>query len=187
MPADALLCSEFVWTNSDFVTSTSICEAQIMTNTENMILDTAPDTAPAASLHAPKPTLFVCILCRSSAAQATPQATPQAQSDNLTELTGGQQLINQLSQVLTEQGLAEQIHLHPVRCMGACNQSCVAALAAPNKLTFVFNQLSTAQTADLVQLSRQYLAQPNGNVPYKERPLAMRSKLMVVLPAMPLS
>jgi predicted metal-binding protein len=136
-----------------------------MTNTENPVLD-----AVSNAVGTPKHTLFVCALCRSSVPNG---------------ITEGQDLINHLNHALAEQGIAEQIHLQPVRCMGACSQSCVAALAAPNKLTFIFNQLSVAQTADLVQLSRQYLVQANGNVPYKERPLAIRSKLMVVLPALP--
>lgn len=120
-----------------------------------------------------QPTLFVCALCRFS-------ATEREQNG----VSGGQYLLEQLNQALADQNLADQVQLQPVRCMAACSRSCVVALTAPEKLTFVFNELSPDQSAtDILQFTQQYLASANGNVPYRERPPLVRSKLMAVLPA----
>jgi predicted metal-binding protein len=122
-----------------------------------------------------QPTLFVCALCRFS-------ATEREQNG----VSGGQYLLEQLTQALADQNLADQVQLQPVRCMAACSRSCVAALAAPEKLTFVFNELVPDQSADeLLKFIQQYLASTTGNVPYRERPALIRSKLMAVLPAVP--
>lgn len=122
-----------------------------------------------------QPTLFVCALCRFS-------ATEREQNG----VSGGQYLLDRLSQALAEQELTEQVNLQPVRCMAACSHSCVVALTAPEKLTFVFNELSPDQSTDeLLSFTQQYLASANGNVPYRERPPLVRSKLMAVLPAVP--
>jgi predicted metal-binding protein len=67
--------------------------------------------------------------------------------------------------------------------MGSCNRSCVAAFAAPGKLTFVLNHLSPQSVPDLLQFSQQYIAANNGNVPYKDRSTTIKQGLMVVLPS----
>jgi predicted metal-binding protein len=122
-------------------------------------------------------TLMVCELCRFS--------ETEREQDGL---SGGQHLLAALQSGLEADHLQEQIQLRPVRCMGACGRSCVLAFAAPEKLTFVFHQWSPqSDIADVLMFSRQYLAAANGNVPYKERPIALRSKLMVVLPGVPLA
>ncbi len=124
-----------------------------------------------------QPTLFVCALCRFSAAEREQNG-----------VSGGQYLLDQLSEALADQNLADQVQIQPVRCMAACSRSCVAALTAPEKLTFVLNELLPDQSADdLLKFVRQYLASANGNVPYRERPPLIRSKLMAVLPAVPVS
>jgi predicted metal-binding protein len=69
--------------------------------------------------------------------------------------------------------------------MGACGRACVLGFTAPQKLTFIFQNWSPMpDVSDLLTFSKQYLEAPHGNVPYKERPIAMRGKLMVVLPAL---
>jgi predicted metal-binding protein len=119
--------------------------------------------------------LLVCELCRFS--------PTEREQDGL---SGGQHLLNNLRTGLERDRLQAQIQLQPVRCMGACSRSCVFAFAAPHKLTFIFHDWSPLpDVSDLLQFSNQYLAAPNGNVPYKERPTSMRGKLMVVLPVLP--
>jgi predicted metal-binding protein len=119
--------------------------------------------------------LMVCELCRFS--------QTEREQDGL---SGGQYLLNNLRMGLKLDHLQEQIQIRPVRCMGACSHACVSAFAAPHKLTFIFHDWSVlSDVSDLLKFSSQYLAAPNGNVPYKERPTSMRSKLMVVLPALP--
>lgn len=113
--------------------------------------------------------LSVCTLCRFSEAEQSHDG-----------VRGGQQLLNAL-----DKGLQNQTdwQLQPVKCMGACSHFCVVAFAAPQKLTFVFRDLSPLQSAsELLKFSRQYLMHPTGTVPYRERPDAIKKKLLVVLP-----
>jgi predicted metal-binding protein len=117
-------------------------------------------------------TLFVCTLCRLPAAPQSPES----------ELSGGQRLLNQLNISFADQ---EQIQIQPVRCMGVCNRSCVVAFAAPNKLTFVVSELTPASVPELQAFSQQYISQHNGNVPFKQRPEAIKQGIVAVLPALP--
>jgi len=116
-------------------------------------------------------TLFVCVLCRAS------------KSNSADDLSDGQSLFNQLSKELAECDWRNAIHLHPVRCMGACSRSCVVAFTAPDKLTFILSELSaTDAVSELLQFSGQYVACSDGKVPYKERPEAIKKGIHAVLP-----
>jgi predicted metal-binding protein len=120
-------------------------------------------------------TLFVCILCRFPATERSQEG-----------LSGGQILFNQLQDGLKHSGAADRIHLQPVRCLGACDRSCVVAFTAPNKLTFVLSQLPpTDAIPDLLQFSQQYTACPGGKVPYGERPMTIKKGIHAVLPPSP--
>jgi len=122
-------------------------------------------------------TLFVCVLCRSS-------ETDRQQ----TGLSAGQSLFEQLSEGLELYDWREAIHLHPVRCMGACSRSCMVAFAAPSKLTFILSELSPAHSVpELLQFSRQYITCFEGKVPYKERPEAVKKGIYAVLPPLPVT
>lgn len=117
-------------------------------------------------------TLQICILCRFS------ETKPERNG-----LSGGQTLFNQLKDGLESCDEGDYITLQPVRCMGACERSCVVAFTAPNKLTFVLSQLSpTDAVPELLQFSHQYVACSDGKVPYKERPDAVKKGIHAVLP-----
>lgn len=117
-------------------------------------------------------TLFVCILCRFSQTEKEQEG-----------LSGGQYLFNQLQAGLEACHLQNHIHLQPVRCMGACDRSCVVAFSAPNKLTFILSRLSPLDSLhELLQFSGQYVACADGKVPYKERPEVVKKGIHAVLP-----
>lgn len=118
-------------------------------------------------------TLFVCVLCR-------------AKSGSTNGLNQGQVLFDRLGEELATCDWREAIHLHPVRCMGACSRSCVVAFAAPNKLTFILSELSpTESVLELLQFSGQYVTCAEGKVPYKERPSVAKKGIHAVLPPLP--
>ncbi|HZG41142.1 MAG TPA: DUF1636 domain-containing protein [Nodosilinea sp.] len=113
-------------------------------------------------------TLFVCALCKFSAAEA-----------GVSDTTGGQHLIDQLANHLDD----GTVTLQPVRCMAACDRACNAALSAPGKLTFIFNDLSPSQSAPaLVEFCRQYAMAENGKVPYGLRSQVIKQATAYVLP-----
>jgi predicted metal-binding protein len=119
-------------------------------------------------------TLFVCILCRSSETQLSK-----------TESIPGQMLFDRLSHEIAQSD-QETINLQPVRCMGACSRACTAAFMAPNKLTFILSQISpTDSVSDLLEFSHQYIAAPDGKVPYKDRPATVKQNIHAVLPPLP--
>lgn len=119
-----------------------------------------------------EPTLFVCALCKFPAAESGAGDTP-----------GGQHLIDQLMNCLAAETSSSKITLQPVRCMAACDRACNAALSAPGKLTFIFNDLSPSQSApDLAEFCSQYAAAANGKVPYGLRSPTIKQSTAYVLP-----
>jgi predicted metal-binding protein len=121
-------------------------------------------------------TLFVCTLCRFSESN-------QAQNETGNPASGGEQLLNHVTEAVNNSDWGDQIQVQPVRCMAVCHRSCVVAFAASQKLTFIFSGLSPQQSIpDLMQFGKQYTAHPTGNVPYGERPAAMKRGLVAVLP-----
>ncbi|MFQ4135612.1 DUF1636 domain-containing protein [Nodosilinea sp. PGN35] len=119
-----------------------------------------------------QPTLFVCSLCKFPVAEPGAGDTP-----------GGQHLIDQITDCLNAQADQGEIILQPVRCMAACDRACNAALSAPGKLTFIFNDLSPHRSAPaLVEFCRQYAAAASGKVPYGLRSPAIKQATAYVLP-----
>lgn len=126
----------------------------------------------------PQHTLFVCALCRSS------EASPEHNATGAT--SGGEQLLNHVTEAVKNCDWSDQIQVQPVRCMAVCHRSCVVAFAASQKLTFIFSGLSPQHSIpELMQFGKQYAAHPTGNVPYGERPAAMKRGLVAVLPPVP--
>jgi predicted metal-binding protein len=98
-------------------------------------------------------TLLVCSLCRFSENQ-----------NKKNGLSGGQYLIEELQKGLESCDLSARLEIKPVSCMAACSRSCAATLAAADKLTFIFNQLSPLEsTPDLLQFVKQYITSPRAN------------------------
>ncbi|MBD1915389.1 MULTISPECIES: DUF1636 domain-containing protein [Cyanophyceae] len=119
-----------------------------------------------------QPTLFVCALCKFPAAESGAGDTP-----------GGQHLLDRLTDCLNAEISKGEITLQSVRCMAACDRACNAALSAPGKLTFIFNNLSPSQSApDLAEFCRQYATAANGKVPYGLRSPAIKQATAYVLP-----
>ncbi len=112
-------------------------------------------------------TLFVCTLCRFPEQEGT---------------RAGQYLFNALTQEIQ----SDDLQIQPVQCMGACSHSCVVALMAANKYTFIFSNLLPLQAADVLKFSSQYLTHPTGGVPFQERPESIKDKLFLVIPPMAL-
>jgi len=127
-------------------------------------------------------TLLVCTLCRISAASEGGAETSK------TELSGGQRLLNRLSECFSDSDCPEhtQIQIQPVRCMAVCSRSCVVAFAAPSKLTFIVSELTPESVPELQEFSQHYISQHNGNVPFKQRPEAIRRGIVAILPALPI-
>lgn len=120
-------------------------------------------------------TLFVCALCRFSAAERKRNG-----------ISGGQHLINQLRNVLQQHHLETKVTLEPLRCMAGCSQPCNASLVAPGKLTFILSNLSPTTSADdVTDFCQQYTDSVDGRVPYQARSQTIREATAFVLPPLP--
>ena len=120
-------------------------------------------------------TLFVCTSCRFSLDEADRDGK-----------SGGQYLMEQLDQALTDQNLQAAVRLEPLRCMAGCRQPCNVSLAAPGKLTFILSRLSPIDGAEAVSaFCHQYTACPDGKVPYRDRPTVVQQATAFVLPPLP--
>jgi predicted metal-binding protein len=122
--------------------------------------------------------VLVCTLCGSN-------AKTRAQGIK----SDGEKLLEQI-QALHPTELSE-ISIQAVRCMAVCQHSCAIAVMGQNKRTYVFGnlpvepeQLATT-AATVLDYAHQYHANPEGIVPHATRPELLRSRTLVVLPALP--
>ncbi len=122
--------------------------------------------------------LLVCTLCGGTT-QTRLQGIPN----------GGEKLLAQLQ--AQNQAETLDISIQPVRCMAVCKQSCAIAFMGHGKRTYLFGNLPvepeqlTATAATVLDYARQYQAHPEGIVPHSERPELLKSRTLVVLPALP--
>ena len=117
-------------------------------------------------------TLLVCSLCRFSEKENKKHG-----------LSGGQHLIQELEKGLEKNDGENLIKIRPVSCMAACRRSCAVTLTADDKLTFILDRLAPIESApELLEFIEQYVATPNGKVPYRERSRTIQKSTSFVLP-----
>jgi len=100
--------------------------------------------------------LWVCVTCGSRWVNGQKEGTSK-----------GEMLLS----ALQSQTLNPQLTLKPVACMSACSHACVVALAAPQKMTYVFGDLDPKDVELILQTAELYLTKPDGILPWAERPL----------------
>ncbi|MCF2972564.1 DUF1636 domain-containing protein [Synechococcus sp. Nb3U1] len=69
------------------------------------------------------------------------------------------------------------IQIHPVECMSACSHACVIALAAPQKTTYVFGDLSLEDDESIFATAALYASKTDGILPWADRPHSKRGLL----------
>ncbi|MBD0337268.1 MAG: DUF1636 domain-containing protein [Cyanobacteria bacterium Co-bin13] len=120
----------------------------------------------------PDHTLFVCTQC------ATVRSNDQPQGKS-----GGQELLDELTRLAAAAQLPEQVSIEPVRCMFACEKSCMAAFSAAGKYTYLFAHLQPATAAPaLIECLRHYALNPEGLLPYGVRPEPLKTAVLARIP-----
>lgn len=111
-----------------------------------------------------KHTLFVCKSCHCSEELSEDQ------------LRDGTRLLEQL-QALSEDKIASlELEIQPVGCLWACDHGCVAAIASPEKPTFLFTKLPSDNSAQpLLEFAQHYTQRNKGVVPWKKIPEQLKS------------
>ena len=75
------------------------------------------------------------------------------------------------------------VRIVPVECLSVCKRTCAVSFAAPGKWTYVFGDLPAETAADLVlHGARLYADTPDGIIPWKQRPDALKKGAVARVP-----
>lgn len=117
-------------------------------------------------------TLFVCTTCASV-----------WKDGKRVGISGGETLLNQLTELYQNWELQEEFSLQAVECMSACSSPCVVTFAAAGKFTYIFGNLAVDGSASAVlECASQYYAKINGLLPWSERPEQLKKGIVAKIP-----
>jgi predicted metal-binding protein len=120
-------------------------------------------------------TLFVCTTCASV-----------WKDGKRVGVSGGQLLLDQLTELYQNWQLAPEFSLQAVECLSACDRSCVVTFAALGKFTYVFGDLPVDGSASAVlECANQYYGKPHGLLPWSERPERLKKGIVARIPPLP--
>lgn len=118
-------------------------------------------------------TLFVCTTC--------------AKTDEA-NLSGGQRLLAQLTELAQDWELAHQFSIQPVKCMFVCEKSCAISFTANGKYTYLFGHLNATDSASaILECADHYYRHPDGLLPYASRPEPLKTTVLARIPPQPAS
>lgn len=129
-----------------------------------------PEAEPLPDAAAPM-LLYVCVTCR-DADHVVGQVAPCA----------GARLFTALSAAPADPAVT----LVPVECLSSCKRTCAVSFAAPGKWTYVYGDLPAEAAAETVlRGARLYAEAPDGLIPWKLRPDALKKGALARVPATP--
>ncbi len=121
--------------------------------------------------------LLVCTTCAST-----------WQNGQQVGVSGGEELLQEISQRSQEWELRSHVEIRAVKCMSACSHACVVAFAADNKYTYVFGDLPSDgeqlpnATAAIFACVEKYCDRPDGILAWAERPEPLKRGLIARIP-----
>ena len=116
--------------------------------------------------------LFVCKTCATVWQDGKPQG-----------ISGGQKLLENLSELHQNWQLKDNFILQEVNCMSACSHSCTVSFAAPGKYTYLFGDLPSQDSASaILECASQYYGKPDGSLPWSERPELLKKGIIAKIP-----
>ena len=119
--------------------------------------------------------IFVCKTCATTRIEGKPQGK-----------SGGQQLLEQITDLVPDWELRQDMEIQEVECMSACNRSCVVSFAAAGKYTYLFGDLPTQKCASAVlECASLYFRSSDGYLPWSERPEALKKGILARIPPLP--
>ena len=99
----------------------------------------------------------------------------------------GAQLLERLQNLLAAQCLAGEppsVTLRPVACLAACERGCAAAIAMPERWTWLLGHLSAEKAEDILAYARLYAASAKGTVMPSRRPASLANMVLGRVPAL---
>ena len=120
-------------------------------------------------------TVHVCVTCREAGASPDSAERP------------GARLYRALQQALAAEGtLSAAVRLEPVECLSVCKRPCTVAVSSPGRWTYIYGDLHPEDGAGTVVTGlRLYAGTPDGIVPWRERPPALRKGVVARIPPSP--
>ncbi|WP_071592337.1 DUF1636 family protein [Pseudanabaena sp. PCC 6802] len=121
--------------------------------------------------------LFVCTTCASI-----------WQDGKRVGTSGGQVMLEQLTQLHRDWELREEFPIRAVECMSACSHPCAVALTGDGKHTYLFGDLSLdpetfeATTAAILECAGKYYRADDGILPWSERPAPLKKGILARIP-----
>jgi predicted metal-binding protein len=115
-----------------------------------------------------RPRLIVCTTCRAGQTLAEGEILP------------GARLHAALASLIAEQNAA--VDLREAACLANCERGCSAALAMPQKWTFLLGQLRPEHAADLLAYAATYAAHATGTIMPSRRPDSLRHAVLARVP-----
>lgn len=78
------------------------------------------------------------------------------------------------------------IDIVPVECLSVCKRTCAVGFTAPGKWTYVYGDLPAETAAEVVLAgAKLYAAAPDGLIPWRQRPDALKKGAVARLPPWP--
>ena len=69
-----------------------------------------------------------------------------------------------------------------VECLSVCKRPCTIGFAAPGKWTYVYADFAADSAADILAAADLYAAAPDGLIPWKARPTALKKGVVARIP-----
>lgn len=116
----------------------------------------------------PRTRVYVCVTCRSAG-----------------DAPDGPRAGARLLEALAASG-DDALDLVPVECLSVCKRPCTVSFAAPGKWTYVYGDLLPEAGVPLVrEAARLYADTPDGLIPWKLRPDAIKKGVVARIPPLP--
>lgn len=97
--------------------------------------------------------------------------------------SGGQELIENVTEKYQSWDLREKFSIVPVECMSACSHACAISFSAPGKFTYIFGDLSVKESADAVlECAGIYYSKTDGSLSWSERPEPLKKGIIAKIP-----
>ncbi len=92
---------------------------------------------------------------------------------------GGTQLYENILKKMEKSPPKDHFAVEAAGCMGACGSACAIAFQAPGKTGWIFGGLNPRfSVPSILDFAEKYLADPQGKVPYIERPPELAAGLI---------
>lgn len=123
----------------------------------------------------PVTNIYVCVTCRGAGQPLEPK-----------EARAGFRLHAELAAL--DSAADPAFNLVTVECLSVCKRPCTVSFAAPGKWTYIYGDLPADSSAETIMAgAKLYAAAPDGLIPWKQRPDALKKGVVARIPPLSLT